>query len=314
MSTEISELPPTLSKALCAARAQMSKMPLPRSETGYDDHGKAFFYPSEQDLQAASDMVLDNAGLDLIPRGAAFAAAVLTTSWTLYHLDSGEQLQIVVAWPVFEDRGHLTRAHASGGTWSHAWRHMVCKLLRVRVESAPVDPRQLPLRPTRQDPLAGPVAAWMADAPAEPAAAEPATPIPWRAQQRLAEEAAKRSRMTVTPDAQWSSVGAVVEPAPPMQPPTAPPFEAEVLTVWADLCDAFRGAGVPKRWDSCLAAWKEFAGEDHEHDVLAPNDSAFKRWMVQLANQWIDEKADATKRKLAELDATFSGTTRKGPQ
>ena len=38
--------------------------------------------------------------------------------------------------------------------------------------------------------------------------------------------------------------------------------------------------GVPKLWDSALAAWKVFAGPGHERDALAPNDDAFKRWLL----------------------------------
>lgn len=257
--------PDTLLQALFEARRAMPRMP--KSDSGVDENGKTFWFPSEEDLRDGTDMTLDAFDLMLVPNEALYSATGITLTWTLYHLPSGQEREIKVVWPVFDAQGYISRAHASGATWSHAWRHMICKLLEVRTETA---------------------------APGSP--------------QAIAEDCRRRpteppSRMrTVPPDAQWLAAGATMHEAgkefarvADLATEVANAFEPEVMNVWVDLCDNFRKAGVAKRWDSCLTAWKEFAGEGHEHDVLAPNDSGFKRWLVQLANQWIDEKRTGTR-------------------
>lgn len=261
--------PETLLAALFEARRAMPR--LPKSDSGVDENGKTFWFPSEEDLRDATDMTLDAFDLMLIPNEACFAATGITLTWTLHHLPSGQERVLKVVWPVFEAQGYLSRAHASGATWSHAWRHLVCKLLEVKTESAPPGSPQAAAEEARRRPASTPrcrdddLPLWAGDTP-------------------------PRARTIVPRDAQWVAAGATVEPAPPAPPHEPNTFEPEVMNVWIDLCDAFRKAGVAKRWDSCLVAWKEFAGEGHEHDMLAPNDSAFKRWLVQLANEWIDQK------------------------
>lgn len=267
--------PETLLAALFEARRAMPR--LKKSDSGEDENGKTFWFPSEDDLRAASDMVLDEYELMLIPDEACYAATGILLTWTLHHLPSGQERSVRVVWPVFEAQGYLSRAHASGATWSHAWRHMVCKLLEVRTETAAPGSPQALAEDSRRRPLVS---------------------------RRLDEEPLARVRTVVPPDAQWLAAGAsmheagrafasVTRAADVDDGQNA--FEPEVMNVWVDLCDNFRKAGVAKRWDSCLVAWKEFAGPGHEHDLLAPNDSSFKRWLVQLANQWIDEKRSSAR-------------------
>lgn len=230
---------------------------LVKNTTGYDAQDEAFSYPAENDLRDAINLVFDDNGLMEIPGEAIASAGFVSTIWTLHHLPSGEALTLRVTWPLF-DHGKFTRAHTAAATWSHAWRHLMCKLLSVKTVDRVPDPGASPPAPTRRnlvpsaalDREVGELPLWAAEPTAKP-----------------------RVPVDTSPSAPWAAAGAIAEPPP------APIF-ADVLDVWVAVCAHARKRGVPKLWDSALAAWKVFAGVGHEHDALAPNDDAFKRWLL----------------------------------
>jgi len=254
--SEAESTPRALLAALQKARAAM--WPLVKNETGGDSQDDVFRYPKENDLRDAVSVVFDAHGLMEVPGEAIASAGFVSTLWTLYHLPSGESLPLRITWPLL-DHGKFTRAHTAAATWSHAWRHLMCKLLSVKTVDKVPDPGAAPpastpprnLVPSAElDREVGEMPLWAAEPTAKP-----------------------RVPVDTSPGAQWTAAGAIVEPPP------APIF-AEVLDVWAAVCAHARLRNVPKPWDSALAAWKVFAGLGHERDALAPNDDAFKRWLL----------------------------------
>lgn len=254
--------PTSLIEAIAAARRAMPR--LPKSDSGVDENGKTFWFPSEEDLHDAVDMVFDENGLMLLPDEACFASNSLTLTWTLHHLPTEQVKVFKMVWPAFDSQGYLSRAHATGATWSHAWRHLVCKLLDVKTEAAPPGSPQAVAEEARRMQTG---TARQRFVPSPTLDREVGEMPRWAAQPL------PRAPVDTSPSAQWAAAGAIVEPAP------APIF-AEVLDVWAAVCTHARLRNVPKPWDSALAAWKVFAGPGHERDALAPNDDAFKRWLL----------------------------------
>lgn len=265
--------PTLLLKALAAARASMPE--LEKNDTGFAGSGygddQIFHFPKEEDLRDAVSMVFTEHGLMEVIGDAMASAGFLATTWTLHHLESGESITHQITWPIDSER-RLSRPQAAAAAWSHAWRHFMTKLLAVRTVNK-AERRQIAVEVTantsaakralnEMDRTVGQKPSW-----AEPEAEAPGLGA------ALEQVQAALNRPDTSPDAAWAAAGAVVEPPP------APIF-ADVLDVWVAVCAHARKRGVPKLWDSALAAWKVFAGPGHERDALAPNDDAFKRWLL----------------------------------
>lgn len=279
---------PTLLAALAAARAAMPV--LVKNDTGYDAQDEAFKFPRENDLRDAVNLVFTENKLMEVCGNAIATAGFVQTTWSLHHLPSGESMRFDITWPLMNDTGKFSRAHAAAAAWSHAWRHFMCKLLAVKtVDEAPARPPAHvppPVTSAKLDAEVGPMPDWSGSPPpAHPRLAETG----WRtqlrvAEQRLAEQGAEHAE--VKPDAQWKAAGAVLD-----EPAAPPPYEPPVFDVWAQVCAEMRKAGVPKRWDTILFAWHEFSGRPG--DMLVPDAPEFKAWLRGQVAAWVRENANA---------------------
>lgn len=128
-----------LLRALAAARAAMPT--LVQNSSGEGANGQVFWYPSDDDLRVAATKALRDAGLELLPDEDAMTlgdSEDATLRWQLVHLETGETRIYKVTWARFDESG--TRASAAAAwsaasTWTHATRHLLLKLLNVRVVS-----------------------------------------------------------------------------------------------------------------------------------------------------------------------------------
>lgn len=254
MTEETADKPTSLITALAAARRDMPR--LPRSETGYvktagEKEEREFRYPSLEDLRAAVDLVFEKHELEEVLREMVVNGSTIALTWTLHHIPSGQTLPLAVTWPLFEINGpdggrlYIGRAHASGATVTHAWRHLMMQLLKVKTQDGPAPEVTPPTpggypTPAELDHSVGREPAWSKTRPSPP----------------------------VGPDAQWAAVDAVIEPDPA--------YDAESnYDLWAKVC----AAGV-KPAKNVLEAWHTFSGRPH--DVLVPEDPAFKRHLRGL--------------------------------
>lgn len=289
----MSPAPAQLLKALSAARASMPK--LEKNDTGfagsgYDGDDQIFHFPKEEDLRDAVAMVFTEHGLMEVIGDAVASAGFLATTWTLHHLESGESITHQITWPIDTER-RLSRPQSAAAAWSHAWRHFMTKLLAVRTVNK-AERRQMAVEftantsaakraPDELDRTVGQMPSWAeTPPPPEPEASIPGD-APWRAQQRVSKERADRP-VDTSPDAAWAAAGAVLEPEPAE-------VHQELFDVWAGLCADMRKAGCPKRWEFVIAAWHEFSGRTH--DLLAPEDPAFKIWLKEQVGMWIRKNA-----------------------
>lgn len=172
-------------RLLQVARANMPH--LVAAERGEGGDGRDFYYPSDDDLRVAAEKALRDAGLILVPDEDAMHTdggdAVLR--WQLVHLETGDARTYKLTWGRFteESRTSAAAAWATAATWSHATRHLLLKLLNVRVisraEHARLSFERRPGAPEASsdlDRLCGEMPAWASTAPVPAPAPVPASP------------------------------------------------------------------------------------------------------------------------------------------
>lgn len=247
-------------KALKRARDYVADQPpLVKSKKGHapraDENGviEEFWYPDEAELRALSDAALRQAGIFDIPEDVeSNGNGLIKVTWALHLLDQpdAEPHRLKMAWPV--DVGNMTRPNAAVASLSHAWRHAMMLLLKVRVvDRDVVEPGTTPWTPDEREQAAR--TRELDEAVGEgPAWAAPPAPA-----------------MLVQPDAQWRAVDAVVEPAARQAE-----FSINEFYLWWTKTPA-----VAKRWpDGLLAtyrAWSKNQKATHLDEAHAPEFAAF---------------------------------------
>lgn len=92
-----------------------------------------FTYPSQESVQEVWHVAEAEFDLLLVDQGQEQQedGSVLYT-WALVHVESGAAMALDLCWPMPQSED-LEEQHARAACWSHAWRHLVCHLLAIRV-------------------------------------------------------------------------------------------------------------------------------------------------------------------------------------
>jgi hypothetical protein len=97
-----------------------------------------FTFPSQESVQEAWYHAESEHGLLLLDRGQEKQeSGDVLYSWVLVHVESGDSLPFDLCWPMPQgEDDDLEEQHARAACWSHAERHLICHLLRARIEGA----------------------------------------------------------------------------------------------------------------------------------------------------------------------------------
>lgn len=127
----------TLYRALHAARKATKALIRDDIAPATDRRGP-FTYPSQESVQEAWYTAEAEFGLLLLDQGQEQEDTNVLFAWILVHVESGVSMPLDLCWPMFAS-DDLDEAHARAACWSHAWRHLVCHLLGIRI-AAPAAP------------------------------------------------------------------------------------------------------------------------------------------------------------------------------
>lgn len=121
----------TLYRALHAARKATKALIRDDIAPATDRRGP-FTYPSQESVQEAWYTAEAEFGLLLLDQGQEQEDTNVLFAWILVHVESGVSMPLDLCWPMFAS-DDLDEAHARAACWSHAWRHLVCHLLGIRI-------------------------------------------------------------------------------------------------------------------------------------------------------------------------------------
>ena len=259
-------------KALQKARDYVAAQPpLVAGEEGegVDDNGKPkkFYYPHASALRALCEAAFKEACF-LDATEDIKANGVLRVTFALYLMEgptAGADYRLEMEWPIDVTRS-MSRPHATVAALSHAWRHAMMQLLRVKtVPLHGVEPGETPWSPAERE-QAAQLDALVGEAP------------PWAGMPPAA-------AMFVQQDAQWEAVGAVVDGEPPhdedgvcLDAPAVETPDVTLYSLWLSLRDTPKA----KRWTGLAHAFREFSGDDKAQRI--EESPEFKQWLqVQVS-------------------------------
>lgn len=98
-----------------------------------------FTYPSQESVQQAWHTAEAEFGLLLLDQGQEQDEGDVLFAWVLVHVESGVSMPLELSWPMFAG-DDLEEPHARAACWSHAWRHLVCHLLGIRIVAPTAPP------------------------------------------------------------------------------------------------------------------------------------------------------------------------------
>ena len=259
-------------KALQKARDYVAAQPpLVKSEMGHappdkTNEARVFWYPAEAALRTLCDAAFKSAGIFDIGEDIR-SNGVLKVTWCLYLLDgpeAGQPYRLEMEWPVDVSQA-MTRPLASVWSLSHAWRHAMMNLLKIRaVDRDATEPGMTPWSRGERE-QAAQLDALVGEGP------------PWATPPAPA--------MFVQQDAQWEVVGAVVDGEPPhdddgvcLDAPAAETPDVTLYSLWLSLRDTPKA----KRWTGLAHAFREFSGDDKAQRI--EESPEFKQWLqVQVS-------------------------------